>query len=1286
MATVHEHDTPFIRGAKPPHLNADTPPHQTAKSGATTTLTSLSAKTSPWGGSHNISGYAPTPFSAQISTHGGGLSTPLHATMQQITTPHSTGGIRKYTGLDTSVIPRPETPTQHPEQLCPPPQAFELAHKVYQRPSREWRMEDFVTPTLSVGTSVLASLLVDYIATTVCPQISESMCCTLARLAVVTAPRRLLSLLQNQQLAKEYTEWVLNSSTETPPTIERLLCPRLTPTLIQNEHMRARTDSSLLRGDRISIINFFIQCFYPSAAGPSLSKVLQSYSDSELAALMNTPGHLCSTMRLRNRVMEFSPPQWYRLSINPSNPPPPTAFTNVTTTQFCTSPESVTPERAMKLTMDELRGLPFPQQRTAFLSALPKLLEDIAPEALNEAFIKVNGASAQELLSYTNIDMFIDTFIPNTSGVATAQVEIDSPPLYVHNLSIKHTAPSRRGGPLHWNAHPEDIYKLWIEAAYPLLASKQHRLFIIHSPFDRILDDKEITGDTDIPATTLQFYTYNIKSPKRLSSFDVWIKTTHPNITELTTQSKMGSGVTTYINQVSNASIWVETLLSAQLGVLPCVMLGNSIDRDSDNIILHELADRFTQNNINLDPDIYYSTTCVVSNAANRASVSVKCIMSRKEHMTEVQSAFMTLREKTSVSTHLVTRDYMFENINYYSDEKADKSLTDAIIRQQEFMATITKTILRGFSSIDPFHYVPTHTRDIRTSEIIPNTRTLAALILNGSNSPVIRVSTNDDGSRVYLTGYKQDANQLIQYTGDVLADMQVWIDPPLALTCAIDEAKNHASNLGSTLTTASTSSTGTRTAPHGAQQQSVTLSHTVDTSSTTDSQASSTQQIPSTSTFQEDLNQFKSSIEQQLHSLTNRVTATPTLTEDLLGNISTLVETNLNSSLSSMSETAKVSIATFMEEQKNTITTFLTSQESQIQNILTKLAEGEETTRGLRETLQTYEATFRKQTEVIMKLTEQNKQMQLAVEASNMQLQRMMEETPQPGGARASIWPPPTTTTATTTFTAPQPTMTPQVAGLPKTFWTSILPSSSPPTALKDISPLPPPRTSEQAALSRKAQGVISLLKSMPQTQASKAAEKLEASGTEEGEIVFSKDPDPDSDSHAAATMPTCHFCAEAGIGLMYCDRCVDPVDLFHESCLVWVREARERVCMKCLKQPTNLTQPTVTNPTPPKNLKQPSEYAPTAAASDSETETIASPSSATTNTSDESYSHTIQKIFSKPSKSKLLKKLKEANPSQPDTAPLISPRKTRSKSRTSQTSKKKPQDAYDTPEEDEE
>ena len=429
------------------------------------------------------------------------------------------------------------------------------------------------------------------------------------------------------------------------------------------------------------------------------------------------------------------------------------------------------------------------------------------------------------------------------------------------------------------------------------------------------------------------------------------------------------------------------------------------------------------------------------------------------------------------------------------------------------------------------------------------------------------------------------------------------------------------------------------------------------------------------------DLSQFKSSIEQQLHSLASKVnTTTPTLKEDLLSNISTMVETNLQSSLSSMSETAQVSITTFMAEQQHTINTFLDSQATQIKSILSKLAEGEETTRGLRDMLQTYEATTREQTKVITKLTEQNQQLQLAVEASNLRFQQMMAETPYPGRSHSSVWPPSEQTNNATSLPV---ATTPQIAGMPKSFWTSILPSSSTPASAKDIPSLPPPDSSEPTALlTQKTKGVFSLLKSMPQTPASKAADTLEAPDTEEGEIVFSKDSDQNL---SAAETPTCHFCNEADIGLMYCDRCINPTDLFHESCLIWVRESRERVCMQCLAHPQPLTQLPPTAPTVTDTGKQPSEHTENSL-SDTETDTIASPSLATTTTSTESYTpNPITKIFSKPSKTKLLSKLKEAIPPQPDTAPLLSPRKTRSKSKPSTKSKKKPQDAYDTPEEDE-
>lgn len=911
MSTVYE-NVP-LSGPRPAHLlptSATTPSREDAAK-----LISLPTQSSAWGrgaGTYSHSHSLTTPNAGEI---GKGANTPNTAASSTapITTPLTKRGERSDTGIDTTIIPRPEPSEIHPQQLCPPPSVFQLAETVYHHPSSIWRIQDFTTPGTSEGTSVLASLLVDYICSTLRQDCTLSERFTIASQAVVTSPRRLLDMLQSKSAATNFASWALLPSTKLPPTLPRQLCPNLTPGLILNEHTRARVDQpSLLRGDRITIANYFIQCYYPSSAGSSMTRVLQSYKDEELVAINKTPGLFAQKMSLRNRDLIFDPPKWYRLSVNPANPPA-SAFTDITQAHYNTPPESIHPTTSMNLSIQELRGLPFPQQRTAFLSILPKLLEGLTtPDGLNEAFTRINGASAQELLHYTNIDVFIKTFLPTTLVPATDHIEAPSLPLYICNISLRHRTPSSRGGGHFWNVAPETILKQWIDAVLPLLVANNHRMHIIHSPYDRLTDDRELHLDAEI-STSLQFYVYNIRSPKRLQSLDFWVKTTCPNLQDLPSTSKMGPHAPSYVSAMTAASIWVDIIISFQDGVLPCIMLEGSIDRDSDNIITLELLDRLSRHGLSLPPDIFYTSTCIVSNANNRAAVTVKCLLAKTTEASTVQTTFARLAEKTMTDRYLVTGGYMFEGIAYHADDKADRRLTAAISRQQDFLNSLTKTILLGFDNIDPYCYVPPYTMDIVTSVISPNTKSLASLLLHISSpapdgsllpSPVINVTTNEERTRIFLTADRQDASQLLVFTADIIPLMKVWMGPSVNITCAVDEARNHATTQPTTpgqhkpTLTPSTISIADSFAPAGSTNTHTHLAHSEDSGGKAmPSNPSTTTMDPS---FHNDFHTFCSSVEQKLHTLTT-VATTSLSKEDILETISTLVDSNLNSSLSSI-------------------------------------------------------------------------------------------------------------------------------------------------------------------------------------------------------------------------------------------------------------------------------------------------------------------------------------------------------------------------------------------------
>ena len=1290
MSTVHE-DAPLARASLPTHLQSiQAPPKHPPQSGGETKLTPLSSSTTSWGRSRIP--YNSLDFTTPTDKKTGGDYTTSIST-QVTETPSSSTARDKDTGIDTTIVPRPEPKDIHPQQLCPPPSVFTLAENVYKHPSSVWRIQDFTTPGTSEGTSILASLLVDYICATLRPELSISQRSTLASFAVVTSPKRLLSMLQSKSAALEFTSWVFLQPT-TPPVLERHLCPNLTPGLILNEHARARVgQSSLLRGDRITLANFFVQWFYPSAAGPGMSKALQSYTDADLTAINDTPGLLVSRMRLRNREMVFNPPKWYRLSIDPSTTPD-DAYTNTTQMQFSLAPDSITPSSSLQLSIQELRGLPFPQQRTAFLSILPKLLEGLTtPEGLNEAFAYVNGASAQELLALTNVDIFIKTFLPDKAAdaqkqpppltITDTQTQATQPatPLFVHSIFLRHTTPSSRGEPNYWNTSPEDILQQWIDAVLPVLSHNNHKLYMMHSPYDRMKDDRELNTGRELSPNSLNFYIYNIRSPRRLQSFEFWVKSTCPNLHDLPSSLKMGPLAPTYISTVAAASIWIDILLTYEVGTLPCVMLEYSIDRDPDNIITMELEDRLARNNISVPTNSFYTTTCNVGDATNSTFVRVKCLLSKEEHMSEIQSAFTRLAKKTITDEYLVTSDYHFSPINYYADEKTDRRLSAAIVRQQEFLHSLTKTILLGFKNMDPFSYVPLQTMDVETSRIVPNSKSLAHLILLGSSlltdgslqpSPVIRVTTNEEGTRIYLTAHRQEASELLQYTADIMSFMKIWADHSTNVTCAVEEAKNHmTSHIPSNRSTtrADMNAAHTTALPVVAPQPP-------SANSTTSLASSNLQQtqLPDSS-LRADLLQFQAATEKKLDALSLNNPSK----EDILGIISASMEPTLTSSLSSMSANAQSLITTFMAEQQDTMRTFLLSQEAVVADLQARIHEGEKTTLEIRGLLQTYEVSAREHTIAFSKMVEQNRLLQLAVEASNHRLKQLMtEEHAVDRPTRTSTWPPPSTVIAPPLTSTQQPTQeniptassTPNIGGFSKSFWSSLLPSTTPPTPVKNIPSLPAPTPAEDEALNKKARGVISLLATMPYTQSHAMDQKSQT--IEEGEIVFSND----DQSLPPATAPTCHLCNQHDVGLMYCDRCTSPFDLYHDNCLTWIKESSERVCRDCINKPNPTVEPQ--SPIPPEDSnKLPSVTSPDREPSESPTDDSPSSSSRKTTSSLESYSP-VKKIFSKTSKPNLLSKLKSSKSQKPDTAHKRSPPKTRS--RTS----KVPEDAYDLGEDD--
>ena len=152
----------------------------------------------------------------------------------------------------------------NPEQLQPSQAMYTLAQTLFKKELKDWEMQDFYTPGSSDGTLILVSAFVDYAASTLKTEMSISQQLTLSRVAIATAPQRLLEYFKDPFKAMHFMEWALNKSGDLPPVMEPLLCPMDTPNLITDEEVKAKIkDGDLPLEEQATVIGAFVNCYYP---------------------------------------------------------------------------------------------------------------------------------------------------------------------------------------------------------------------------------------------------------------------------------------------------------------------------------------------------------------------------------------------------------------------------------------------------------------------------------------------------------------------------------------------------------------------------------------------------------------------------------------------------------------------------------------------------------------------------------------------------------------------------------------------------------------------------------------------------------------------------------------------------------------------------------------------------------------------------------------------------------------------------------------------------------------
>lgn len=682
-------------------------------------------------------------------------------------------------------IPGKETPDAHPGQLRPTTSIYTLAKSMFRKDINEWRLHDFTTPGSPDGTSILLSIFVDYAATILRPGISISQRESIARVATAVAPCDLLDYMQNPREALHFLDWALRMGVKIPPTMEAHLCPIQAPNLIPVEIRTKIDEANLTQTELKQVVESFVKCYYPKSAATVMDEISKVPVEM-LRAFVTEPGQLATVMKNKHKAMTFQPPKWYRLSIHPDvviHSPPKKA---VRTDTWANMPFTRTElEAKMDMGLTQLAGLPMQKIKTHILVAIPKIFDDKdSREGCMRAFNIIEKATPEEITNLIQGES--EEKSEDKDNVGDGKLDI-----HRYYVRLEHVNRQRHE---EWTEPRGEILRKWINAVHPVLTSQKFNLVLTLQPYARKQSDRWIYM-TPYNLDVEHLEEYIIEKPSKRTSanrgtsrFEIWVKTTCPTLEDMADSTRAGSLAQAYASAMRQEDISVKFVSRTLDNMVPAVMIGGSVETADDEVIEEEISDRLLNMGVNLAVfPTFHVEHVIVGTSLGRDSIKTKCIISRRSDTETIQKAFELLPTPAATPRYLATNEFCFTPVRYPPNDRTDADLAAAIKKQREFTSSIVKTTIYNLNNIAPYHDIPPQVRDLYAGTIQKNTtRTIASIIMSMKylgirdtqmRSPVIRVSTNVSGTKLHLTSLKTEAEELIKVTALVAQQMDIWYE-----------------------------------------------------------------------------------------------------------------------------------------------------------------------------------------------------------------------------------------------------------------------------------------------------------------------------------------------------------------------------------------------------------------------------------------------------------------------------------------------------------------------------
>lgn len=289
----------------------------------------------------------------------------------------------------------------------------------------------------------------------------------------------------------------------------------------------------------------------------------------------------------------------------------------------------------------------------------------------------------------------------------------------------------------------------------------------------RITTATDSTGIALTEATEEVLERY-IDMPQRggKGAFDMWVITTCMTWGSHDFEHKNTKAAKQYFETLDANNIMVTNEEIYLADLIPCVALVGSERHDKDSHIHAEFKEQLDRSGSDVPFQVIWCRLW-----ENKREAMMKCIATTLELRGQVVDAFARIRQASVTKFYPVTHAMEIYAIPS-SGHKDILTLMEIIMSQRTYEENTIRIAITGLNKKDPHDFHPKDTNGKCS------TLSMAELILVGGENDldddtrfvVTKVTADSTLSRCYLTAFKQDAQDLIDFTAALVPRFSMWV------------------------------------------------------------------------------------------------------------------------------------------------------------------------------------------------------------------------------------------------------------------------------------------------------------------------------------------------------------------------------------------------------------------------------------------------------------------------------------------------------------------------------